>query len=94
MTSSPSEGLPMARLRATVSGRRTGVTGWLPVKASATGAQPEAWAPVSRVWDGPSTRPRSTSSWIAFSALTNWEPEAIGITISSGSRQPSCSTVS
>jgi hypothetical protein len=68
----------MARERATVSGRRTGMTGWLPVKASATGAQPEAWAPVSRVWGGPSTRPRSTSSRIAFSALTNWEPEAIG----------------
>ena len=65
-------------------------------KAAATGEHPSAWAPVSRGMAAPApvTRPRSMSSRAARLCLTNWQPDAIGMTISSGRRHPSCSAVS
>jgi hypothetical protein len=62
-------------------------------KAVATGEQPSAWAP-QKVGSSPSTRPISSHSEIALPSFVNREPEAIGLTIRSGSLQPSCSIVS
>ncbi len=78
----------------------SGLTGtmWVSprLNAVATGEHPSACAPVSRGMRAPSpcTRPRSISSRAALLCLTNWQPLAMGMTISSGSRQPSCSAVS
>ncbi len=63
------------------------------LKAAETGEQPSACAP-KILYGRSSTRPSLISSWNPLSILVSWEPDAIGMTIWSGSRQPSCSQIS
>ncbi len=89
----PSAGLPIDSDLAIVDGF-TGATVSAPrAKAAATGLQPSAWAPKTRYGVG-STRPRRPNSPKALSILVNSDPEAMGTTTCSGSRQPSCSATS
>lgn len=92
-TYGPSAGLPMARDLAIVFGFCGRTTSWPPLYATETGEQPSAWAPKS-LYGLSSTRPSLISSWRPLSILVNCEPDAIGMTSWSGSRQPSCSQIS
>ena len=55
--------------------------------------QPAAWAP-NTLYGVPSTRPSRRAPPNALSTLVSSEPDAIGTTTCSGSRQPSCSATS
>src|SRR5919107_383966 len=89
----PSAGLPIASERAIVDGF-TGLTVSQPFSyAVAIGEQPVAWAPYTFHGE-PSTSPSLVSSPKALSTLVSSEPDAIGMTTCSGSRQPSCSATS
>ncbi len=89
----PSAGLPIDSDLAMVDGF-TGATVSTPrAKAAATGLQPWACAPKTRYGVG-STRPSRPSSPNALSIFVNSDPDAIGTTTCSGSRQPSCSATS
>ncbi|CAM5598284.1 hypothetical protein SVIOM342S_03907 [Streptomyces violaceorubidus] len=68
-------------------------TSWPALYAVETGEQPSACAP-KILYGRSSTRPSSISSFSPLSIFVSWEPEAIGTTICSGSRQPSCSQIS
>ena len=61
--------------------------------AVATGAQPAAWPPTNRTAFG-ATQPSSTSSSNARARRVIIAPDAIGATMTSGSRQPSSSAIS
>ena len=76
-----------------VSGLTGRITFRPSLKAADTGEQPVAWAPKT-LYGVSSTRPSVISSWKALSTLVSCEPEATGITICWGSRQPSCSAIS
>ena len=89
----PSAGLPMASDLAMVSGLTGRIASEPSLKAAETGEQPVACAPKT-AYGLSSTRPRAISSWNALSTLVSWEPDATGMTIWSGSRQPSCSAIS
>lgn len=76
-----------------VSGRTGAITSWPSSKAFATGEHPVAWAPKIR-YGVSSTRPNAANSVKPLSTFVSWDPDAIGTTICSGSRHPSCSATS
>ena len=83
----------MASDLAMVSGRTGWTTSCPSRNAAATGEQPSAWAP-KILYGRSSTRPSAISSLNPLSIFVSCDPEATGITICSGSRQPSCSAIS
>ncbi len=77
-----------------VSGFATGRMVSLPVsKAVATGAQPAGWPPMWRVV-GASMRPTVASSSNPRRSFVYSDPDAMGATMASGARHPSCSAIS